>query len=72
MGTRPDRQVTNWMEEQPPDLLFTAAVCQAEILSGITVLPKGPPTRGAGDGGAGDVPRGFCRPHSALLILMLQ
>ena len=41
MGTRPDRQVANWMEEQPPDLLFTAAVCQAEILSGITVLPKG-------------------------------
>jgi predicted nucleic acid-binding protein len=41
MATRPDRRVANWMEEQPPDLLFTAAVCQAEILSGITVLPKG-------------------------------
>jgi predicted nucleic acid-binding protein len=41
MGTRPDPQVANWMEEQPPDLLFTAAVCQAEILSGIAVLPTG-------------------------------
>ena len=41
MGTRPDPPVASWMEEQPPDLLFTAAVCQAEILSGITVLPKG-------------------------------
>ena len=41
MGTRPAPQLANWMEEQPLDLLFTAAVCQAEILSGITVLPKG-------------------------------
>ena len=29
------------MARQPLDLLFTAAVCQAEILSGIAVLPKG-------------------------------
>lgn len=41
MRTRPDPRVASWMEEQPLDLLFTAAVCQAEILSGITVLPKG-------------------------------
>ena len=41
MGPRPVSKVASWMEEQPPDLLFTAAVCQAEILSGITVLPKG-------------------------------
>jgi toxin FitB len=41
MGTRLVPKVASWMEEQPPDLLFTAAVCQAEILSGITVLPKG-------------------------------
>ena len=41
MGTRPDPQVASWMEQQPPDLLFTAAVCQAKILSGITVLPTG-------------------------------
>jgi predicted nucleic acid-binding protein len=29
------------MAAQPADLLFTAAVCQAEILSGIAVLPRG-------------------------------
>ena len=29
------------MEEQPLDLLFTAAVCEAEIQSGIIVLPEG-------------------------------
>jgi toxin FitB len=41
MSTRPAPQVAGWIAEQPPDLLFTAAVCQAEILSGIAVLPKG-------------------------------
>jgi predicted nucleic acid-binding protein len=41
MGTRPAPEVASWMTRQPADLLFTAAVCQAEILSGITVLPKG-------------------------------
>jgi predicted nucleic acid-binding protein len=41
MGTRPPPQVANWMAQQPPDLLFTAAVCQAEVLSGIAVLPQG-------------------------------
>jgi toxin FitB len=41
MGTRPVPQVADWMAAQPPDQLFTAAVCQAEILSGIAVLPKG-------------------------------
>lgn len=41
MGTRPVPEVASWMTQQPADLLFTAAVCQAEILSGIAVLPKG-------------------------------
>ena len=41
MGTRPAPQVANWMAQHRPDLLFTAAVCQAEILSGIAVLPQG-------------------------------
>ena len=41
MATRPAPEVASWMTRQPADLLFTAAVCQAEILSGITVLPKG-------------------------------
>src|SRR5919112_477075 len=39
MSARPAPQVADWMAEQPPDLLFTATVCQAEILSGIAVLP---------------------------------
>ena len=42
MGRRPAPEVASWMTQQPADLLFTAAVRQAEILSGITVLPKGP------------------------------
>ena len=29
------------MEQQTVDELFTAAICQAEILSGIAVLPQG-------------------------------
>lgn len=41
MGTRPAPEVARWMTRQPPDLLFTAAICQAEILSGIAVLPEG-------------------------------
>jgi len=41
MGPRPAPEVATWMARQPLDLLFTAAVCQAEILSGIAVLPKG-------------------------------
>ena len=41
MGTRPAPEVASWMTQQAADLLFTAAVCQAEILSGIAVLPKG-------------------------------
>src|SRR5688500_6320358 len=41
MAARPAPEVASWMTRQPLDLLFTAAVCQAEILSGITVLPKG-------------------------------
>ena len=41
MGSRPAPQVAEWMAAQPPDLLFTASVCQAEILSGIAVLPQG-------------------------------
>lgn len=41
MGTRPAPQVANWLARHKPELLFTAAVCQAEILSGIAVLPRG-------------------------------
>lgn len=41
MGSHPVPTVAAWIAGQPPDLLFTVAVCQAEILSGIAVLPKG-------------------------------
>jgi toxin FitB len=41
MTARPPPEVAAWMSNQPPDLLFTAAVCQAEILVGLAVLPEG-------------------------------
>ena len=41
MGSQPAPKVAEWMAAQPPDLLFTTSVCQAEILSGIAVLPQG-------------------------------
>ena len=42
MASRPAAEVATWMAQYPLDVLFTAAVCQAEILSGIAILPKGP------------------------------
>ena len=41
MATTPAQKVADWMLEQPSEELFTAAVCQAEILSGIAILPAG-------------------------------
>lgn len=41
MSVTPARAVADWLLEQPSDALFTAAACQAEILSGIAVLPNG-------------------------------
>jgi toxin FitB len=41
MASRPPVEVATWIARQPLDLLFTAAVCQAEILSGIGILPRG-------------------------------
>ena len=41
MASRPAPAVAAWIAAQPPDLLFTTAVCQAEILAGIAVLPPG-------------------------------
>jgi predicted nucleic acid-binding protein len=37
----PDEIVVSWFEAQPRQQLFTTAVTQAEILYGITLLPKG-------------------------------
>jgi|SRR5271166_4502649 len=41
MAAQPPPEVAAWLSAQPEDLLFTAAVCQAEILSGLAVLPEG-------------------------------
>ena len=41
MMAQPPPEVAIWVSGQPEDLLFTAAICQAEILSGLTVLPEG-------------------------------
>ncbi len=34
-------RVVRWVSGQPPARLFTAAICQGEILSGIAILPEG-------------------------------
>ncbi len=41
MSARPAREVAAWLLDRPSEELFTAAVCQAEILAGIAVLPAG-------------------------------
>jgi len=41
MSARPVERVASWLLKQRSDELFTAAVCQAEVLAGIAVLPSG-------------------------------
>jgi predicted nucleic acid-binding protein len=41
MGAQPVPEVAAWIAGQPEHLLFTAAVCQAEILSGLAVMAEG-------------------------------
>jgi predicted nucleic acid-binding protein len=41
MSTGPVPEVATWVSAQPPVLLFTAAVCQAEILAGLAIMPEG-------------------------------
>ena len=41
MSVQPVREFSDWMLGQRSEELFTAAVCQAEILSGIAILPAG-------------------------------
>ena len=41
MSAEPVRKVADWILDQPSEALFTAAVCQAEILFGIAILPDG-------------------------------
>jgi predicted nucleic acid-binding protein len=40
-AAQPAPPVAAWMLAQPSRLLFTASVCQAEILAGIAVMPHG-------------------------------
>jgi predicted nucleic acid-binding protein len=41
MGSQPVPEVAAWVAAQPEALLFTSAVCPAEILAGIAILPDG-------------------------------
>jgi predicted nucleic acid-binding protein len=41
MSAEPLPEVAAWVSGQPPELLFTAAICQAEILSGLAIMPEG-------------------------------
>ena len=41
MRSRTAPEVAAWASRTPIDLLFTAAICQAEILAGVVVLPEG-------------------------------
>jgi len=41
MAAHPAPAVAAWIAGQPLELLFTASICQAEILSGIAILPQG-------------------------------
>jgi len=40
MLARPAAEVARWISAQPAELMFTATVCQAEILAGIAILPE--------------------------------
>ena len=41
MRSEPERKIADWIVRQPSNALFTAAVCQAEILSGLAIMPSG-------------------------------
>lgn len=41
MRPKPVPQVAAWIARQPMASLFTVSICQAEILSGIALLPEG-------------------------------
>ena len=41
MGAQPVPEVAAWIAGQQEDLLFTAAICEAEILSGLAIMPEG-------------------------------
>jgi predicted nucleic acid-binding protein len=41
MGSKPVPEVAAWIGGQREDLLFTATVCQAEVLAGLAIMPEG-------------------------------
>jgi predicted nucleic acid-binding protein len=41
MGPRPAPEVAAWLARQPDDLLFTTAISQAEVLSGLAIMAEG-------------------------------
>jgi toxin FitB len=41
MKSNPDQTVAAWIDAQPRASLYTASVCQAEILYGIEAMPAG-------------------------------
>ncbi|MDD2859802.1 MAG: type II toxin-antitoxin system VapC family toxin [Acidiphilium sp.] len=41
MGPRPALEVAAWLARQPDDLLYTTAISQAEVLSGLAIMPEG-------------------------------
>ncbi len=41
MRPEPEHKIADWLVRQPSDELFTAAVCQAEVLAGLAILPSG-------------------------------
>ena len=46
MDSQPVPEVAAWVAAQPEEQLFTTAVCQAEILAGVEILPEGRRRRG--------------------------
>ncbi len=59
MKQSPNKAVVDWMLRHDAEELRTTAVCQAEILAGITVLPNGKRKR--------DLERGACDVFSNVL-----
>lgn len=41
MAPNPAPEVAAFVSGQPTELLFTASICQAEILSGVAIMPDG-------------------------------
>ena len=41
MHSQPSPEIAEWITGQPETALFTTCVCQAEILSGLAIMPEG-------------------------------